>query len=109
MIKNVIFDLDGTLIKTNQDKFNENFFNLLKETFEKEGYDGSAIAMISLQSVGAMINNDGKKTNEEVFWDNFIEIHGEKANSDKWVLDEFYRNEFLEVHFQMDFINFSLS
>lgn len=94
MIKNVIFDLDGTLIKTNQDKFNENFFNLLKETFEKEGYDGSAMAMISLQSVGAMINNDGKKTNEEVFWSCFEEKTKLKKEKVYDLFNDLYYNKY---------------
>lgn len=42
----------------------------------------------------AMIKNNGKQSNEEVFWKNFREIDGRKAADDRPLFEEFYRCEF---------------
>ena len=43
------------------------------------------------------MRNDGKKTNEEVFWDTFCAIWGEEARADMPEFEAFYREEFDEV------------
>lgn len=41
-----------------------------------------------------MIKNDGRRTNEEVFWETFSKQIGPQALKDKPIFDDFYRNEF---------------
>ena len=96
-LKYVFFDLDGTLLPMDQDSFIKKYFGLMAKKLLPYGYESEKFIKSIWKCTEMMVRNNGPKTNEEVFWDNFIEIHGEKANSDKWVLDEFYRNEFLEV------------
>ena len=44
-----------------------------------------------------MIQNDGKKTNEEVFWDDFCTIFGQQARKDLPLFEEFYATDFALV------------
>jgi len=44
-----------------------------------------------------MIENDGKATNEVVFWNEFAKIFGENSRKDEPLFDEFYRNEFADI------------
>jgi FMN phosphatase YigB (HAD superfamily) len=41
-----------------------------------------------------MVNNDGKKTNEQAFWDKLAARYGEKARRDIPIFMSFYENEF---------------
>jgi FMN phosphatase YigB (HAD superfamily) len=71
MIKNILFDLDGTLINTLQNNFNEKYFKNIYKKFVEAGYDGKILSNAVLEGLGAMISNNGNKTNEAVFWDFF--------------------------------------
>lgn len=44
-----------------------------------------------------MVMNDGRCSNEEVFWNVFKKIYGKKVEEDKPVFDDFYANEFQET------------
>lgn len=44
-----------------------------------------------------MIKNNGKKTNEEAFWDFFCSIYGTDARKDEPIFEEFYKTEFQKV------------
>jgi FMN phosphatase YigB (HAD superfamily) len=44
-----------------------------------------------------MVRNDGSRTNEEVFWETFCGIFGEKAREDLPIFEDFYHNEFQQV------------
>ena len=66
MIKVVMFDLDGTLLPMDQDKFVKVYFGGLGKKLEPFGYDSNKVADAVMHGVGAMIKNDGKETNEVV-------------------------------------------
>ena len=70
MIKNIIFDLDGTLINTRQDDFNKCFFDNIYKRFVKEGHDGKKMCEVMMECISLMLKNDGKETNEKVFINN---------------------------------------
>lgn len=93
-MKNILFDLDGTLLPMNQDKFVKAYFTLLAKKLIPLGYDPKTIAESVWKSTFSMVKNDGSKTNEQVFWEDFSKTYGEKAINDNSVFEDFYKNEF---------------
>lgn len=93
MIKNYLFDLDGTLLPLNEDKFVEKYMKLIGQKFVALGYNPKIMIDQLWLGTKAMINNNGKNTNEAVFWEIF---NPKKMNSDKLKeqLNGFYKNEF---------------
>lgn len=96
-IKAVLFDLDGTLLPMDQEKFTYGYFTLLSQKLATHGYDPKQLVSSIWTGVTAMVQNTGTQTNEEAFLAKFREIYGEKAISDKYLFDEYYENEFQTV------------
>ncbi len=96
-IKAVLFDLDGTLLPMKQDDFVKAYFGGLAKKAESYGYAPKEIIDVIWRGTGAMIKNDGEKPNEQIFWEYFVSVYGEKANTDKKMFDEFYANDFYRV------------
>ena len=97
MIKAVFFDLDGTLLPMDQDIFIKAYLGGLCKALAPKGYDPKAVAAALWKSTDAMVVNNGEKTNEEVFWDHFCAILGEKIKNEEPLLDRFYRTDFQKV------------
>lgn len=96
-IKAVFFDLDGTLLPMDQEKFVKAYFGLLAKRLAPKGYEAEKLIKVLWAGVGAMVKNDGSCTNEEAFWKVFAAAYGEDSIQDKPFVDEFYRNEFNQV------------
>jgi FMN phosphatase YigB (HAD superfamily) len=96
MLKNYLFDLDGTLLPLDEEQFIKKYFGLLAKKFAELKLDPEVMIKRLWLGTKAMIENDGIKTNEEVFWDKF---HPEKSNRKelKLALESFYQNEFEQV------------
>lgn len=97
MIKNILFDLDGTLLPMDQEKFVKGYFGRLVKKVAPLGYAPEKVIDSVWAGTAAMVKNNGSCTNEEAFWKCFAGIFGEKALDDKPVFDEYYRNEFQQV------------
>lgn len=97
MIKVIMFDLDGTLLPMDQDIFVRHYFGGLGKKLEPFGYDPKAVADAVMQGVLAMIKNDGKVTNEVLFWNKFCELLGEEVRGYNDQFEDFYNNEFQKV------------
>ena len=97
MIKNILFDLDGTLLPMDQDKFANGYFSRLVKKLAPFGFDPKKTVDGIWAGTAAMVKNNGDCTNEQAFWNKFGEIFGEKAIKDKPVFDEYYRVEFQDV------------
>ena len=97
MVKVVMFDLDGTLLPMDQDTFVKYYFGGLGKKLEPFGYDAKAVADAVMQGVFAMIKNDGKETNEVVFWNKFSELLGEEVRNYNDLFEDYYKNEFQKV------------
>ena len=97
MIKNILFDLDGTLLPMDQDKFTRSYFKRLAAKVAPLGYDPQKLIDGIWQATYAVIKNDGSNTNEEMFWQQFAVIFGDRVFADKPVFDEYYRVEFQQV------------
>ncbi len=96
-VKAVLFDLDGTLLPMNMDEFVKDYLKKLSSCFIKHGYEPKMLVDAIWTGTGKMIKNNGKSTNYDVFWECMKDIYGDKAEHDKPLFDEFYKNEFQTV------------
>lgn len=97
MIRYVLFDLDGTLLPMDQDIFVKAYFKELSKKMAPYGYTADGLVDGIWKSMGAMVANDGSRTNDAVFWENFSKVLGNDVLSRRPIFDEFYRNEFNNV------------
>ncbi len=95
--KMILFDLDGTLLPMDQDRFTEAYFNSLCRYMAGCGFEPSAFGKSIWKGIGAMIRNDGSRLNEAVFWDAFCSVWGEAAMAHLPDFDAFYRTEYDKV------------
>ena len=96
-IKAVLFDLDGTLLPMDQDVFVKAYFSGIAAKLAPFGYEPKALIDAIWAGTVKMIKNDGHVTNEEVFWNCFASIYGEKALADMSLFEKFYEENFDEV------------
>ena len=97
MIDTVFFDLDGTLLPMDQDEFLNDYMGRLAKKLAPQGYDPKHLIAAVWAGTSAMIQNDGAKTNEEVFWDDFCTIFGPDSRKDLPLFEEFYATDFALV------------
>ena len=91
---NLLFDLDGTLLPMDMDYFLERYFSALGSHFSSQ-VDTEKFIDSLLKATGAMIKNDGKLSNKEVFTKEFFKILPELNQEAAFdIFDEFYRNKF---------------
>lgn len=93
-MKTILFDLDGTLLPMDQDVFTKAYFKALTEKLVPYGYDPDALIKGIWSGTASMVKNDGQKTNEDIFWNAFAAIFGDRVFRDKTLFDAFYANEF---------------
>lgn len=96
-IKMVLFDLDGTLLPMDQNTFVKAYFGGLAKRLVPYGYDPEKLIAAIWKGTGAMVKNDGAKTNEEVFWEAFCNVFSESTKADEPKFDAFYREDFDKV------------
>ena len=92
-IKAVLFDLDGTLLKMDQDEFVKTYFKYLAIHLSPRGYEPDKLLKVFWAGVGAMVANDGSCSNEDAFWKVFTAAYGVNSIKDKPYIDEFYKND----------------
>ena len=103
MKKVILFDLDGTLLPMDQDKFTNAYIHALMAKFAQLGLPVSTdeeqkrIAGAVWSGTRAMMKNDGSMTNENRFFLDFSTISGVDIAQYKDELDGFYQNEFNSV------------
>ncbi len=93
-ITTVLFDLDGTLLPLDMDVFIKTYFKLLAGKLAPHGYEPNKLIEAVWGGTHKMMKNDGSRTNEEVFWEFFAGVFGEKAREDISLFDEFYKTDF---------------
>lgn len=96
-ITTVLFDLDGTLLPMDQERFARGYFGRLTRKMSAHGYDPKQFMDAIWAGTAAMIKNDGKATNEEVFFRTFSKVCGKDVARDLPYFYDFYKNEFNEV------------
>ena len=97
MIRAVFFDLDGTLIPMDEDKFVQIYFGSLCKYLVPHGYDIENVQKGIYLGVAAMMKNDSGLTNEEAFWTTFNKVIGRDCTGDKPIFEEYYKTEFHKV------------
>lgn len=97
MIKAFLFDLDGTLLPMDTDEFTKAYVGNLAKRMKVHGMDPQKVALGLMEGVKVMVKNDGLKTNEERFWDNFDKINGINHELYTPYFDEFYERHFVEA------------
>lgn len=93
-IKMILFDLDGTLLPMDNDTFVNGYFNLLGKKVASYGLNPKLVMKAILKGTDIMVQNVGTDTNENVFWDSYVETYGSISKEDRAVFDNFYANEF---------------
>lgn len=92
-IRAVLFDLDGTLLPMDLDRFLKEYFSSLTAKAVAGGYGQKEFSRALMCGIEESLANDGKDTNEKVFWSAFDRAFGEKS-IDRALFDEFYRDDF---------------
>lgn len=90
----VLFDLDGTLLPMDQDVFIKEYFRELCGYAAPYGYSPELLVKAVWAGTGAMVKNDGSRSNEEAFWQSFSAVCGRDAAEDKPLFDRFYVTAF---------------
>lgn len=90
----VLFDLDGTLLPIDIEEFLEKYFRLLTGEFSDLASPDKLIKSL-YRATDKMLNNDGLRTNKEVFIDHFFTMI-DTANKKKVMnrFSEFYSNKY---------------
>ena len=96
-VTTVLFDLDGTLLPMDQDAFVKDYFGRIAAKLAPQGYEPQKLVETIWRGTGAMVKNDGSKTNEEAFWEVAASVYGEQILKDKRFFDEFYETEFDKI------------
>lgn len=97
MITTVLFDLDGTLLPMDQDKFVQSYIGRMAKKLAPHGYDPELLTKGLWKGTGAMVKNDGTQTNEELFWQVFNGVMGRDCRGDEPLFTDYYENEFQQV------------
>lgn len=93
----ILFDLDGTLIGMDQDKFIRLYFSTILDKLTALGYNAGEMYEALEKAIRATKTNDGSMTNEARFWQTFEREAGNASDELKAALVSFYSNEFLTV------------
>ena len=96
-MKAVFFDLDGTLVFHEQSKFSSEYFKSIASFVEKRGLDPKQFLDAVMYGTGIVIANEGRRTNKEVFWDNFFKYIGRYDEKIIEISDEYYVTEFKKL------------
>lgn len=95
----VLFDLDGTLLPLDQDKFIKSYFSLIAQKFSRPPYNYNPEQLVNgvIGGTKAMVKNNGEVLNYERFWTVFAQMMGDEIKEYKSDFDDFYANEFLQL------------
>jgi FMN phosphatase YigB (HAD superfamily) len=94
MFKTVLFDLDGTLLNINMETFLPGYFKILAQRFARQINPEEFITHL-LHCTQVMIEDkDPRRTNEEVFMQEFIPRISLPPEELQPILKDFYTNDF---------------
>ena len=97
-ITTILFDLDGTLLPMDPERFTKAYFGGLAQKLAPHGYEPKELIGAIWEGTAAMVQNDGSVTNETAFWNCFIKRFGaERAKNDYPFFEQFYKENFDDV------------
>lgn len=97
MIKAILFDMDGTLLPMDIDKFTKGYFEEIGKYMSSFGYNPKELIQGIWKGTEAMVKNDGTQSNEAVFWKTFSLLIGCDATKDIPLFTRFYEEKFDQV------------
>lgn len=97
MIDTFLFDLDGTLLPLKWEIFEKEYFFALGSKLSGHFEPGSLTKYIWKSTMKMIENTGGKKTNEEVFYQDFAESTGKDVKLLSPIFNEFYQKEFNQL------------
>ena len=97
MITTFLFDLDGTLLPMDQERFIKAYIGGLAAKMAPHGYKPELLVSSIWKGTEAMVRNDGLRGNEEIFWETFSAVCGRDTRADEPIFREFYETEFQNV------------
>ena len=103
MLKYVLFDMDGTLLPMDLQRFIEAYFHSLSKYLAPHGYKRDSLVSAMWKGTTAMTLNDGARTNAEAFWQEMEAAFGKKARDDQALMDAYYTTAFDEVKLSCGF------
>lgn len=95
----VLLDLNGTLLPVNRDDFMDTLDKLLDSKFKTMGFDTKVVRNALMSAVNRMDENDGFRTNEEIYESVIKKLVGTNAKKVMRELDKFYRKDFAVARF----------
>ena len=99
MILHVLFDLDGTLLPMEQDRFGAWSLPRLAQFAAPEGVDPKVLLKLIYRGWAAMVQNDGSATNQQVFDQCLAEVFPAQASLIAQRMQAYYAGEFEEAKF----------
>lgn len=98
MIKNIFFDLDGTLLPMELSKFIELYLHSFCRKFSLQvAVEPKVLIKAIWDGAAAMGKNDGGCLNRELFWRAMNDRCGKDMRRFEKDFDAYYRNEFVEA------------
>ncbi|MBQ7307093.1 MAG: HAD family hydrolase [Clostridia bacterium] len=95
MIKAILFDLDGTLLPMDQDVYTKNYMKgLVKKLSPNDLTKGNNIIESVWKGFEGMVRNDGKRSNEDVFFEIFSQNLDKSIVYDLELFEDYYKNEY---------------
>ncbi|MSS57992.1 HAD family hydrolase [Erysipelotrichaceae bacterium Oil+RF-744-GAM-WT-6] len=93
-MKQVLFDLDGTLLPMDMDAFIRAYFGELAKFMAPYGFEREPLIDAMWTGTAAMVKNDGTCTNEQRFWSVFEQKTGHSRAAEEAHFLEFYSTVF---------------
>lgn len=97
MIKNILFDLDGTLLKFDMNEFTKIYFGELAKVLVPYGYAPEHTIAGVWSGIKAMAMSDGSMRNDDTFWKAFEAKLGGDMSAVRATCDNFYKTDFHKV------------
>ena len=92
-IEAILFDLDGTLINNDRNKFGKEYFEIVYRRFPRS-IPFSEFAEALQGAFAAMTNNDGRRTNKKLFEETFFPSIDFPADRGLALFDEAHKHDF---------------
>lgn len=96
-MKNILFDLDGTLLPMDVEEFTQKYFGYIVQTMNNNNRDGKAILKAIGYGVDTIIKNDGTLKNDVLFWNTFEKVCGISREEIEPEFTVFYENVFDKI------------
>lgn len=91
----ILFDMDGTLVPMDEERFLHYYLGELAKEMVPYGVQPKDMTRAMWAGVGAMVKNDGSRTNEEVFWQVFEGLTpGADHAALRPITERFYHDQF---------------